>query len=94
MSTVGYGDITARTDMEQILSIILMLFGVVFFSFVIGSISSIFSRIDTREAQISNKMAIIDEFSKESKLNRELRFRLRHALSYSTDKTGFTWVDK
>lgn len=50
MSTVGYGDITARTDMEQVLAIILMLFGVVFFSFVIGSISSIFSRIDTREA--------------------------------------------
>jgi len=50
MSTVGYGDITARTYMEQCMSIILMLFGVVFFSFVIGSISSIFSRIDTREA--------------------------------------------
>ena len=50
MSTVGYGDITARTGLEQFLAIVLMLFGVVFFSFVIGSISSIFNRLDSREA--------------------------------------------
>ena len=49
MSTVGYGDITARTGLEKTLSIILMLFGVVFFSFIIGSVSSIFNRIDSRE---------------------------------------------
>lgn len=39
-------------------------------------------------------MAIIDEFAAESNLDRELKLRLRHALSYSTEKTGFTWADK
>jgi hypothetical protein len=66
MSTVGYGDITAKTDLEKFLAITLMLFGVCFFSFVIGSLSSIFNRIDSREAILNNKMAIIDEFAKES----------------------------
>jgi hyperpolarization activated cyclic nucleotide-gated potassium channel 1 len=66
MSTVGYGDITAYTDLEKTLAIILMLFGVCFFSFVIGSLASIFNRIDSHEAVLNNKMAIIDEFAKES----------------------------
>jgi hypothetical protein len=66
MSTVGYGDITAKTDLEKFLAITLMLFGVCFFSFVIGSLSSIFNRIDSREAILNNKMAVIDEFAKES----------------------------
>jgi hypothetical protein len=71
-----------------------MIFGVCFFSFIIGSLSSIFARIDSKEAQLNNKMSIIDEFAKESQLNTELKQRLRHALSYSTEKAGFTWLDK
>ena len=94
MSTVGYGDITARTGLEQTLSIILMLFGVVFFSFIIGSISSIFNRIDSQEAYISQKMDVIDEFARESKIEKDLKNRLRHAFAYSTEKSGFTWIDK
>jgi hypothetical protein len=94
MSTVGYGDITARTQLEQLIAIVLMLFGVCFFSFIIGSLASIFNRIDSKEAQLNNKMAMIDEFAKESGLDSDLKLRLRHALSYSTEKTGFTWLDK
>ena len=94
MSTVGYGDITGGTLLEMTISIVLMIFGVCFFSFTIGSLASIFNRIDSKEAILNNKMAIIDEFSKESKLDQNLKLRLRHALQYSTEKTGFTWTDK
>lgn len=41
-----------------------------------------------------NKLAVIDEFSKEAKLSKEIKHRLRHALTYSTEKTGFSWNDK
>ena len=53
---------------------------VCFFSFTIGSLASIFNRIDSKEAQLNNKMAIIDEFAKESKLDQDLKLRLRHSL--------------
>ena len=66
MSTVGYGDITGGTLFEMTISIVLMIFGVCFFSFTIGSLASIFNRIDSKEAVLNNKMAIIDEFAKES----------------------------
>jgi hypothetical protein len=39
--TVGYGDITAISLMERLLCILLMLIGVVAFSYATGSISSI-----------------------------------------------------
>jgi hyperpolarization activated cyclic nucleotide-gated potassium channel 1 len=80
MSTVGYGDITGHTTLEMMLAIILMIFGVCFFSFTIGSLASIFNRIDSKEAILNNKMAIIDEFAKEAHLEQDLKLRLRHAL--------------
>ena len=94
MSTVGYGDITSETLLEKVLSIGIMIFGVCFFSFTIGSLASIFNRMDSKEAVLNNKMLLIDEFSKEARLSKDLKFRLRHALQYSTDKTGFSWNDK
>lgn len=47
-----------------------------------------------RETVLTNKLAIIDVFTKEANLSRDLRIRLRHALKYSTEKTGFSWADK
>jgi len=93
MSTVGYGDIYAGTDLERVQSILVMVFGVCFFSFTIGSISSFFSRIDNKEAVMNKKMAVIDEFSKEAKLDSILMIRLKLALQYSTEKTGFSWSE-
>jgi len=80
MSTVGYGDITAETNIERCLAIGWMLFGVCFFSFTIGSLSSIMARIDSKEVILTNKLAIIEEFSREAKLEKDLKMRLRYAL--------------
>lgn len=94
LTTVGYGDISAGTDLEIFFAIIWMGFGLCFFSFTIGSLSSMLSNIDTKENALMNKLAIIDEFAKEASLKRDLKFRLRHAIKYSTEKTGFSWHDK
>jgi hypothetical protein len=94
MSTVGYGDMTSVTVLEKIFSIGVMIFGVCFFSFTIGSLASIFNRMDSKEAILNEKMLLIDEFAKESQLHKDLKLKLRHALQYSTDKTGFSWTDK
>ena len=80
MSTVGYGDITTETNIERCLAIGWMLFGVCFFSFTIGSLSSIMARIDSKEVILTNKLAIIEEFSREAKLEKDLKMRLRYAL--------------
>lgn len=92
--TVGYGDISATSSLERVVAVLWMMFGVCFFSFTIGSLTSMITNIDTKETVLTNKLAIIDEFSREAKLDKVLRARLRHAIKYLTEKTGFSWTDK
>ena len=48
LCTVGYGDITPGTNMEIILAILWMAFSVGFFSFTIGSLTSMLTGVDTK----------------------------------------------
>lgn len=48
--TVGYGDITAYSLSEKFFCILLMLIGVIYFSFSTGALSSIISSYDFKEA--------------------------------------------
>ena len=41
MTTVGYGDISGDNNLERAVSIVIMLVGVISFSFATGSLSSI-----------------------------------------------------
>ena len=80
MSTVGYGDIAAVTEVEMILSILWMTTGVVFFSFVIGSLSSMIANFDSKESALNQKLSFIDEFAKASNIEKDLVLRLRAAI--------------
>jgi len=59
LTTMGFGDITPGTDLERILTMLWMIVGVGFYSFTIGSLSSILSSVDTKESLLANKMYII-----------------------------------
>lgn len=48
--TVGYGDITASTNTERLVSVLWMMIGVTFYSFTIGVITSVLGKIDTRSS--------------------------------------------
>jgi len=50
LTTVGYGDIFAYTDEEMVLTSCLMMYAVLFYSFIIGIISSFFA---TKESKAS-----------------------------------------
>lgn len=52
ITTVGYGDISAHTTGERILCSILMLIGVVGYSYAIGSLSSLMSTLDAKSAKL------------------------------------------
>lgn len=50
--TVGYGDITPYSLEEKVLCILLMLVGVISFSFTTGALASIITSYDSKEAMI------------------------------------------
>jgi hypothetical protein len=59
--TVGYGDITAYSTEEMILCIVLMLLGVICFSFTTGALASIITSYDSKEALLKERIATLND---------------------------------
>jgi hypothetical protein len=78
--TVGYGDIKAESVTEKLLAILLMLIGVILFSYATGSISSIISSADSEDARLKDKMATLKGLKSEYDIDVELFHRLARAL--------------
>ena len=66
--TVGYGDITAISSAEKIVNVLLMIIGVISFSFATGALSSIITSYDSTEAKLKEKMATLNDIKNEYKL--------------------------
>ena len=52
ITTVGYGDILPTTIFEKMYCSLIMIFGVVGFSFVTGSLTAILSNLDSSNAKV------------------------------------------
>lgn len=48
LTTVGYGDITAGTKVEMLISLVWLTCGVAFYSFTIGNLQSIINTLDIK----------------------------------------------
>jgi len=66
LTTIGYGDITPGTDLERFICCVWMLVGVGFYSFTIGSMTTMMSSIETRNGILNTKLAAINEFCSET----------------------------
>lgn len=64
ITTVGYGDYSGQTQKEYIFSILLEFLGLTFFSFLMGSITSIFSTSDNFDDLIEQKLDSLDMWIK------------------------------
>lgn len=80
--TVGYGDISAISTNEKLLCIILMVIGVISFSFATGALSSIISNYDTSEAKLKEKISTLNSIQHEYKIEVELYNRLVKTVKY------------
>ena len=90
LATVGYGDIVPVSSTEKVVAMVWMLFGVGFFSFAVSYLTNVINSLNIKDSALTSKLEGIDEFAKEANLSKELRFRLRHAIRFSTLHTGFS----
>ena len=58
ITTVGYGDISGQNVMERLVNILVMLFGVMAFSFMTGALSSILQNVDSSAALLEERMSV------------------------------------
>ena len=87
LTTVGYGDIPADTSSEKIVSIFWMVFGVGFYSFTIGNLSSFITSIDAKGAQLRAKLQTIEEFARKHELPKDLEIRMKSLCKNSNEIT-------
>lgn len=92
LTTVGYGDVHAYTDFELLFSIAWMLFGVAFYSFMIGIISSFFQIRETKASLVTKRKKKLEQISIAMKISPDLEEAMGKALDYAGDKISYQWL--
>ena len=71
-----------------------MMIGVGFYSFMIGTLTSVLNRIDSRASQLKAKVEVIEIFCQEAKIKNEIKKKMKEALEYNTQRNFFSLIDK
>lgn len=82
--TVGYGDIAAVNSLERAIACVYMFVGVFFYSFTIGSLSSLLSSMDSKNATFDQKLNTLIQIRNQYSLDNLLYNRVKRALKYGT----------
>ena len=75
--SVGYAHIFPETTTEQILSLIFMFSGVSFYTYALGTITSILTSSDTKYEKFRSKLLALDELAQTYNMPHELYFRIK-----------------
>lgn len=84
--TVGYGDIVASSVGEKITAVLLMITGVISFSFATGALSSIIASIDSTEAKVKERMGTLSEIRQDYSIKGDLFNKLARYIRYDHSK--------
>ena len=85
--TVGYGEFPAINAYEKTISIISMFIGVFIYSFLVGSISSIFFSIDEYKTKINKQIDILNILKHRYKIDNNLFNSIRKTIYYNAYNT-------
>jgi hypothetical protein len=83
ITTIGYGDIPAKTTPERALVCVCMLVGAGTFAYIVGSFCGIVASLGKETSEYQSNMDSLNEFMEESAVPVELRHRIRSYYSYS-----------
>lgn len=64
VTTVGYGDITAATKLEQFFATIMLFIGVIVYAYSAGSLSSVITNFDFQQEGKKRKMETLNFIQK------------------------------
>lgn len=84
--TVGYGDISGSNNLERVFCSIMMIAGVISFSFASGSLASIIQNYDSTNAEMQERLVMLSKIYKEFKLPLELYIKIRKSMGYESKK--------
>lgn len=88
MTTVGFGDISAFTDIERGFATLCMVIGVSWYAFVISTFSSILAMFDRHEAKKRETMSQIIQLLKDTRVPKTLRNQILNHVEYTNEQRG------
>ena len=80
LTTVGFGDISAFNQFEQILAIFWMIIGVAFYSYTIGNMTQMISSFDAENEELQDKLETLKKFQQNNKIPNRLFYRIKRHL--------------
>jgi hypothetical protein len=80
MTTVGYGDMSGNTENEHIFCMLLMVIGVIVFTYVSGALSSILGSMDDNDAELQAQVTFLNDIQSSYNLTNSLYNEIRKAL--------------
>ena len=86
MTTVGYGDITAISSNEKIYNILNMGFGVVIYSFAIGSMSTIVQDLNEKNKDVQKKLNMLEHIKKQFKIDNKVYYKVKRIIKFELNK--------
>ncbi|KAL7502499.1 hypothetical protein ACHAXN_000448, partial [Cyclotella atomus] len=100
LTTVGYGDISARTPQEQIYAMVMMLVGVSWYAYIVSSMSTIMSSFEAQSKAVRDKMlasswyhcTCVNEFVRAAKLPKDLSKQVRDFFDFKLAKSQHSFL--
>ena len=83
ITTVGYGDISASNTVERWFCSLVMIIGVISFSFANGSLGLIITQMNQKQQVLSEKIQVLDKIKKNYDLSEELYKKCKKTLEYT-----------
>lgn len=87
---MGYGDFGVGNEVEIYMSIFWMVFGVAFYSFVLGNIQSIITKMDEDTEDLTKKLKALEKFKKKHKLKHSVYMRIKRFLEKNYNDLKWT----
>lgn len=86
LATVGYGDILPYNNEERIVCSLVMLIGVISYSYIISSISGLIGNLDRSKVELSRKLGLLNEIARQFKLSKIFYKKLSKAIEYDNSR--------
>lgn len=92
---MGFGDINAKTTYERIFAMIWMIFGICFYSYMIGNMTNLIASTDSSSEELNTKLSMLKDFKKRTKMPNRLFLKIkRHLENNSKAANNFFLQDK
>lgn len=70
-----------------------MITGIVFYSYMIGLITTFFAESDSKQSLLTKRLKSLEEFCKDLNIEDKLQDDLAKALEYSSTKLAYQWLE-